>query len=109
MYSEWVGTTEGFVNAQIYPKVPGYLLKQNYKDGDTVHTSQLLFQIDPREYRAALDLAVANLDQQRATFQRNQQDLVRYSALYKSRVRPQQAGGNGSAVDASQHAACVRA
>jgi multidrug efflux pump subunit AcrA (membrane-fusion protein) len=53
LYSEWVGTTEGFVNAQIHPKVSGYLLKQNYGDGDKVSEGQLLFQIDDREYRAA--------------------------------------------------------
>src|SRR5689334_10319148 len=48
LYSEWVGTTEGFVNAQIHPKVSGYLLKQDYKDGDQVSEGQLLFQIDDR-------------------------------------------------------------
>ena len=58
VYSEWVGTTEGFVNAQIHPKVSGYLLKQNYKDGDHVTEGQLLFQIDDREYKAALDQAL---------------------------------------------------
>src|SRR5260370_39341699 len=61
VYSDWVGTTEGFVNADIYPKISGYLLKQNYKDGDHVRTSQLLFQIDDREYKAALDQAVGDL------------------------------------------------
>ena len=63
LYSEWVGTTEGFVNAQIHPKVSGYLLKQNYKDGDHVTEGQLLFQIDDREYKAALDQALGNLAQ----------------------------------------------
>jgi multidrug efflux pump subunit AcrA (membrane-fusion protein) len=61
VYSEWVGTTEGFVNAEIYPKISGYLLKQNYKDGDHVHAGQLLFQIDDREYKAALDQALGDL------------------------------------------------
>src|SRR5579863_4937665 len=46
VYSEWVGTTEGFVNAQIFPKISGYLLKQNYKDGEQVKAGKLLFQID---------------------------------------------------------------
>src|ERR1700722_16615433 len=53
--SEWVGTTEGFVNAEIHPKISGYLLKQNYRDGEQVHSGQLLFQIDDREYKAAYD------------------------------------------------------
>jgi RND family efflux transporter MFP subunit len=86
VYSEWVGTTEGFVNAQIYPKVSGYLLKQNYKDGDVVKSGQLLFQIDPREYRAALDQTLGVLAQKRADDKKNQQDLARYKPLYTQQV-----------------------
>jgi RND family efflux transporter MFP subunit len=86
LYSEWVGTTEGFVNAQIHPKVSGYLLKQNYKDGDLVKEGQLLFQIDDREYKAALDQALGNLAQVAAQLKRHQQDLVRYTTLYKAAV-----------------------
>src|SRR5580698_454916 len=56
-YSEWVGNTEGFVNANIYPKISGYLVKQNYRDGDTVREGETLFEIDPREYQAAYDQA----------------------------------------------------
>jgi RND family efflux transporter MFP subunit len=86
LYSEWVGTTEGFVNAQIHPKVSGYLLKQNYKDGDKVNEGRLLFQIDDREYKAALDQALGNLAQMQAQLKRHQQDLVRYTTLYKAAV-----------------------
>jgi RND family efflux transporter MFP subunit len=86
LYSEWVGTTEGFVNAQIHPKVSGYLLKQNYKDGDQVNEGQLLFQIDDREYKAALDQASGNLAQVQAELKRHNQDLVRYTTLYKAAV-----------------------
>src|SRR5271165_7566017 len=66
VYSEWVGTTEGFVNADIYPKISGYLLKQNYTDGDHVKAGQLLFQIDDRQYKAALDQALGEFAQQQA-------------------------------------------
>ena len=86
LFSEWVGTTEGFVNAQIHPKVSGYLLKQNYKDGDKVNQDQLLFQIDDREYKAALDQALGNLAQVQAELKRHNQDLVRYTTLYKAAV-----------------------
>ena len=86
VYSEWVGTTEGFVNAQIYPKISGYLLKQIYKDGAQVKAGQLLFQIDPRQYQAALDQAKGELAQQRAENQKNQQDLARYKPLYAQQV-----------------------
>jgi RND family efflux transporter MFP subunit len=86
VYSEWIGTTEGFVNAQIYPKISGYLLKQNYKDGEQVRAGQLLFQIDAREYQAALDQALGQLAQQQAQNKKNQQDLARYKPLYAQRV-----------------------
>jgi membrane fusion protein, multidrug efflux system len=86
IYSEWVGTTEGFVNAQIYPKISGYLLKQNYEDGAHVKTGELLFQIDPRQYKAAYDQAVGELAQQRAVDKKNQQDLKRYTPLYDQQI-----------------------
>ncbi len=86
VYSDWVGTTQGFVNAEIHPKISGYLLKQNYKDGDHVHAGQLLFQIDDREYRAALDQALADLAQKEADYKRNAQDLARYLPLYQQQV-----------------------
>src|SRR5271163_1181353 len=90
LYSEWVGTTEGFVNADIYPKISGYLIKQNYRDGDIVHAGELLFQIDPREYQAALDQALGNLAQAHAQLKQNQENLARYTALYKQAVISQQ-------------------
>jgi RND family efflux transporter MFP subunit len=86
VYSDWVGTTEGFVNAEIHPKISGYLLKQNYKDGDHLHAGQLLFQIDDREYRAALDQALADLAQKEADYKKNKQDLARYLPLYNQQV-----------------------
>ena len=54
IYSEWIGTTEGMVNADIKPQVTGYLLSQNYKEGSFVKKGQLLFEIDPRPFQAAL-------------------------------------------------------
>jgi len=86
IYYEWVGTTEGFVNAQIYPRISGYLLKQNYKDGQQVRTGELLFQIDDRQYKAALDQALGELSQKEAENTRNQQDLARYIPLYTQHV-----------------------
>jgi len=61
--SEWVGTTDGVVNAIIRAQVQGYLIKQNYTEGDLVRKGQVLFEIDPREYQAALDQAKAVLSQ----------------------------------------------
>src|SRR5262245_18619189 len=59
--AEWVGTTDGYINAQIRAKVQGYLLTQAYRDGSTVKAGQLLYQLDPRQYQADLDKAQANL------------------------------------------------
>src|ERR1043165_2570163 len=57
VYSEWIGTTEGLVNADIKAQVTGYLLRQDYKEGSFVKKGQLLFEIDPRPFQAALDQA----------------------------------------------------
>src|ERR1700678_2497800 len=60
---EWVGTLDGFVNAQIQPQANGYLVKQNYREGAEVEQGQVLFEIDPRPFQAALDQAAGQLDQ----------------------------------------------
>ena len=57
IYSEWIGTTDGMVNADIKAQVTGYLLRQNYQEGSFVKKGQLLFEIDPRPFQAALDQA----------------------------------------------------
>ena len=86
VYSEWVGTTEGFINAEIYPKISGYLLKQLYEDGQQVKAGEPLFQIDDRQYKAALDQALATLAQQQAENKKNEQDLARYKPLYAQSI-----------------------
>jgi RND family efflux transporter MFP subunit len=63
IYSEWIGTLDGFVNADIKAQVPGYLLKQNYTEGSFVQTGQVLFEIDPRPFQATVDQAVGQLAQ----------------------------------------------
>ncbi len=63
IYSEWIGTTDGMVNAEIKAQVTGYLLRQEYKEGSFVKKGQLLFEIDPRPFQAALDQAKGQLAQ----------------------------------------------
>lgn len=63
---EWVGTLDGMVNAAIKAQVSGYLLRQNYSEGSFVHKGQLLFEIDPRPFQAAVDQATGQLAQARA-------------------------------------------
>jgi membrane fusion protein (multidrug efflux system) len=57
IYSEWVATLDGYVNAEIRPQVSGYMIRQDYKEGAAVRKGQLLFEIDPRPFQAALDRA----------------------------------------------------
>jgi len=63
---EWVGTTEGYVNAQIQPQVSGYLIRQDYREGAYVKKGRVLFEIDPRPFQAALDQAKGQLAQEEA-------------------------------------------
>ncbi len=59
--SEWTGVLDGFVNATIRAQVPGYLLRQDYREGSKVKKGDLLFEIDPRPFQAVLDQALAQL------------------------------------------------
>jgi membrane fusion protein (multidrug efflux system) len=63
VYNEWIGTTAGMVNADIRSQVSGYLLRQDYKEGSFVKKGQLLFEIDPRPFQAALDQAQGQVAQ----------------------------------------------
>jgi membrane fusion protein, multidrug efflux system len=94
---EWIGTLDGLVNAQIKPQVTGYLLRQTYTDGAFVKKGQLLFEIDPRTFQAALDQTkgqLANAEGQLAQAQANQikaqNDVNRYTPLAKEQAIPQQ-------------------
>ena len=61
IYSEWIGTTDGMVNADIRAQVSGYLLRKAYTEGAFVKQGQLLFQIDPRPLQAVLNQASGDL------------------------------------------------
>lgn len=80
----WVGTTDGLVNATILAQVTGYLISQNYKEGDVVKKGQMLFEIDPRPFQAALDQAKGNLLQAEATYKNAHADLLRQHPLFDS-------------------------
>jgi membrane fusion protein (multidrug efflux system) len=61
VYSEWIGALDGMVNAEIKAQVTGYLMQQYYPEGSYVRKGQLLFEIDPRPFAAALDQAKGRL------------------------------------------------
>jgi membrane fusion protein (multidrug efflux system) len=97
IWKEWIGTLDGLWNAQIRPQVTGYLLRQTYKDGAFVKKDQLLFEIDPRTFQAAVDQykgQLANAEGLLASAQANQvktqNDVNRYAPLAKEQAIPQQ-------------------
>ncbi len=81
IYKEWVGALDGNVNAVIRPHVSGYLIKQNYREGELVKTGQVLFEIDPRTFQASLDQAKGQLAQQKARHDTAAANLARIRPL----------------------------
>jgi membrane fusion protein (multidrug efflux system) len=90
IYGEWIGSLDGFVNAQIRAQVTGYLLSQDYTEGSVVKKGDLLFQIDPRPFQAALDQAKGKLAQDEAQMSRTKWDVERYAPLAKQNAISQQ-------------------
>jgi membrane fusion protein (multidrug efflux system) len=86
IFSEWVATLDGYVNAQIQPQVTGYVIRQTYKEGSFVRKGQTLFQIDPRPLQALLDQADAQLAQAEAQLGKTQMDVDRDTPLAKERA-----------------------
>ena len=87
---EWIGTLDGFVNADIRPQVTGYVLRQVYKEGSFVHRSDVLFEIDPRQFQAALDQAKGVLAQNEAVLGKARLDVARFAPLVAQRAVSQQ-------------------
>ena len=81
IYNEWVGTTDGNINAQIRARVQGYLQSRNYTEGSVVRAGDLMFTIDPRPYQAALEQANGELGRADAAVTKTQQDVARYTPL----------------------------
>src|SRR5215468_8366795 len=95
VYSEWIGTTDGMVNAEIKAQVTGYLLRQDYKEGSVVNKGQLLFEIDPRPFQAALDQANGQVAQfQGQLEQANSQVAQANSKLLEAEAQLAQAQAN---------------
>jgi RND family efflux transporter MFP subunit len=97
IYGQWIGTLDGYVNADVKAQVTGYLLKQEYKEGSFVKKGQLLFQIDPRPFQAALDQARAQLAQARAQLLNAESNellsrlnVEKYTPLAKNQAASQQ-------------------
>jgi len=86
IYAEWVGTTDGFINATIQARVTGYLLKRNFDEGTFVKQGDLLFEIDPRSFQATLAGAMGELRRAEARLVKTELDVKRDTPLAKARA-----------------------
>src|ERR1700681_710044 len=97
IFGEWIGTLDGLVNADVRAQVTGYIQRQGYQEGAFVKQGQLLFEIDPRPFQAALDQAAGQLAQAKAVLSnaqavqgRTELDVNRYVPLAKEQAASQQ-------------------
>src|SRR5580765_5643129 len=97
IFGEWIGTLDGFTNADVRAQVTGYLQRQGYQEGAFVKKGQLLFEIDPRPFQASLDQAEGQLAQAKAILAnakavqgRTELDVNRYTPLAKEQAASQQ-------------------
>jgi membrane fusion protein, multidrug efflux system len=88
--SEWIGSLDGFVNAEIRPQIEGYVLKRVYNEGSFVHTGDTLFEIDPRQFQANYDQAKGALAQNEATLANAKVTAARYRPLAAQKAISQQ-------------------
>jgi RND family efflux transporter MFP subunit len=97
IFGEWIGTLDGLTNADVRAQVTGYIMRQGYQEGAFVKKGQLLFEIDPRPFQAALDQAEGQLAQAKALLAnaqavqgRTQLDVERYTPLAQQQAASQQ-------------------
>ena len=89
IYGEWVAILDGYVNADIRPQVSGYLMKQNYREGSVVRKGDVLFEIDPRPFDAALQQTKGQQAQAEAQLGKTALDVQRDTPLAKQSAIPQ--------------------
>ena len=88
VYQEWVAQLNGENNAEITPKVQGYLLRQDYGNGYYVKKGQLLYELDPRPFQAAAEKAKADVAIADANFVKAQNDVIRDTPLAAQNAIP---------------------
>jgi len=109
VYHDWIGTLDGLVNATIRAQVTGYLIAQNYREGDQIKKGDLLFQIDPRPFQAVLDQAKGQLAQAEARLGKTELDVKRYAPLVKERAISQEEYDDAVQADLEAKAAVLAA
>ena len=105
VFQEWVGTLDGYQNAQIQAKVVGYLLTQDYQEGAFVESGTKLFTIDPRPFQAALAQTQAELGRAQASELRTRLDAERATELYGKAVISKQEFDNKTQLNKADEAA----
>jgi membrane fusion protein (multidrug efflux system) len=109
VYSEWIASTDGFVNATIRAQIQGYLIKQNYKEGDLVKKGQILFEIDPRPFEAVLEQAKGQLAQQQARWETAKANLERIKPLAEQKAVSMKDLDDATGVEQATRAAVIAA
>jgi membrane fusion protein (multidrug efflux system) len=107
MYSEWTASTDGYVNATIRAQVQGYLIKQNYKEGDFVKKGQDLFELDPRPFEAVLEEAKGQLAQQKARWETARANLERIKPLVEQKAISEKDLDDAVGAEQATHAAMM--
>jgi RND family efflux transporter MFP subunit len=90
MIRQWVGTLNGSENADVRARTTGYLQKRAYEEGGYVKQGDLLFEIDPRPFVAALDQAKSQLQEAQATLLGVELDAKRAKELFQGKVISEQ-------------------
>jgi len=83
---ERVATLDGFINANINAQVQGYIISRDYQEGSVVKKGDLLFQIDPRPFEAAVAQAKGTLAKDKANQVKADADEKRAMDLFNRKV-----------------------
>jgi RND family efflux transporter MFP subunit len=94
IYVENVGQTQAAETVEIRARVPGFLTSAPFKEGSLVKKGDLLFQIDPRGYEAAVNQSKANVVKAEASVERARADVVRLAPLVASSAISKQESDN---------------
>jgi membrane fusion protein, multidrug efflux system len=86
VYQEWVGTMAGNIDAEIRPKVEGFLLSKLFSEGSFVRKGQAMFQLDDRQSQAAVQQALGQLEEANAALAQAQIDVRRYTPLVQQKA-----------------------
>jgi membrane fusion protein (multidrug efflux system) len=109
IYEEWIGTADGYVNATIRAQVQGYLIRQNYKEGDLVKKGQTLFEIDSRTFQAAVEQAKGQLAVQQASWDTAKANLKRIRPLAEKNAVSQKDLDDAIGKEQASHASVLAA